>query len=72
MVLLKRNNKELKNDEGGLITSDEFMEALRQSRDLFREEKFIPLNLSLSEIIVSLFSFRITSLVSPASKSHKT
>jgi hypothetical protein len=24
MVLLKRNNKELKNDEGGLITSDEF------------------------------------------------
>lgn len=54
IVLLKRNNKELKNDEGGLITSDEFMEALRQSRDLCKEEKFIPLNLSLSEIIENI------------------
>jgi hypothetical protein len=54
MVLLKRNSKEVKYDEGGLITSIEFEEALRQSRDLFREEKFIPLNLSLSEIIVFL------------------
>jgi hypothetical protein len=52
MVLLKRNNKELKNDEGGLITSDEFLQALQHSRDLFREEKFVPLNLSLTEIIV--------------------
>ena len=65
MVLLKRNNKELKNDEGGLITSDEFLEALKQSRDLFREEKFIPLNLSLSEIIVTPSPLRKTS---PASR----
>lgn len=35
LFLLKRNNKELKNDEGGLITSDEFIEALKMSRDLY-------------------------------------
>lgn len=60
LVLLKRNNKELKDDEGGLITSDEFIEALKLSKDLYTEEKFIPLNLSLYEIMVILMRSRTT------------
>lgn len=72
LVLLKRNNKELKNDEGGLITSDEFLEALKFSRDLCAEEKFIPLNLSLSEIIVLGVGLRTTWPASPTSRSRTT
>ena len=35
LFLLRKNNATLKNDESSLITSDEFMEALRESRDLY-------------------------------------
>jgi hypothetical protein len=57
VVLLRRNNRDLKQEEG-LITADEFMTALSNSRDLCTEEKFIPLNLSLWDIIVYLNLFR--------------
>jgi hypothetical protein len=71
MVLLKRNNKKLKNDEGDLITSDEFLQALQHSRDLFREEKFVPLNLSLTEIIVHHPPNRTMLPANPILKSRK-
>lgn len=71
LVLLKRNNKELKNDEGGLITSDEFLEALKLSRDLYIEEKFIPLNLSLYEIMVQFVLVRTTWLENRIFEYHR-
>ena len=72
LSLLRRNNHELKDDEEGLITGDEFLEALRMSYDLWTQEKFIPLNLSLFDIIVSHQSARDASPVNPPSASPKT
>lgn len=54
LFFLYRNNPSLKNDEGGLITGEEFIEALSCSYDLYKEEKFIPLNIPLFEIIVKV------------------
>lgn len=63
MVLLAKNNPSIKNDEGTLITCEEFIEALSGSQDLYHEEKLIPLNLSLIEVIENIpseLSIRIT------------
>jgi|JI6StandDraft_1071083.scaffolds.fasta_scaffold47816_2 hypothetical protein len=51
MQLLRGNNNEMKLDSNGLITCDEYIEALKKSEELFKNEKFLPATFPLNQIL---------------------
>ena len=51
MQLLRGNNNEMKLDSNGLITCDGYIEALKKSEELFKNEKFLPATFPLNQIL---------------------